>query len=433
MEYKIIKDFENYNLYENGDVFNSKTNQKLIINNSNNKFTIKLCKNSKSNTITLCRLIYETFYNEKLTNRDIIKFKNENSDDKFHYKNLEKINRTDMFKNINHVILDINKEWKNIKNYEDYKISNYGDIFSIKSNKMLNPMKNSENYLCVKLILNNKRNGFLVHRLVYDTFKNLINGKNMVVDHIDRNPSNNHIDNLREVSKSENSYNREYPKINSNKIQQFTLNNEFIKEWNSITEICKELKYSISQISNNCLGKNKNAYGFIWKNLSIIDDLTGFKQIIMDDGKIYSDYKINKKGEIINRNNMLMNYNVNNGYHVLELKADDNTHKTLKVNRLVALTFLENLNNYEIVNHIDENKLNNNVENLQWCNHKQNISHSQGKKVNQINIKTNEIIKTFDTLNDAFRELNKNYGANIRWVCEGKRKTAFGYKWSFVN
>jgi hypothetical protein len=40
-----------------------------------------------------------------------------------------------MFKNINHVILDINKEWKNIKNYEDYKISNYGDIFSIKSNK----------------------------------------------------------------------------------------------------------------------------------------------------------------------------------------------------------------------------------------------------------------------------------------------------------
>jgi len=81
----------------------------------------------------------------------------------------------------------------------------------------------------------------------------------------------------------------------------------------------------------------------------------------------------------------------------------------------------------------DKKKLNNNVENLQWCNHKQNISHSQGKKVNQINIKTNEIIKTFDTLNDAFRELNKNYGANIRWVCEGKRKSAFGYKWSFVN
>jgi hypothetical protein len=433
MEYKIIKDFENYILYENGDVLNNNTKQKLTINNSNNQYTIKLCKNSKSKTFTLIRLIYEIYYNDKLTNKDIIKFKNQNSDEKFHYKNLEKINRTDMFKNINHIILDTNKEWKNIKNYEDYKISNYGDIFSIKSNKMLKPMKNNENYYCIKLILNNKRNGFLVHRLVYDTFKNLIKGENMVIDHIDRNPSNNHIDNLREVSKSDNSYNREFIKINSNKIQQFTLNYEFIKEWNSITEICKELKYSVSQISNNCLGKNKNAYGFIWKNLSIINDLSGFKQIIVDDGKNYSDYKINKKGEIINRNNMLMNYNVNNGYHVLELKTDDNIHKTLKVNRLVALTFLENQNNYKIVHHIDENKLNNNVDNFQWCNHKQNITYSQGKKVNQINIKTNEIIKTFDTLNDAFKELNKNYGANIRLVCKGKRKSAFGYKWSFVN
>jgi hypothetical protein len=433
MEYKTIKNYENYNLYENGDVFNNKTNQKLTINNSNNQSTIKLCKNSKSNTFTLGRLIYETFYNEKLTNKDIIKFKNENSDNKFHYKNLEKINKTDMFKNINHIILDTNKEWKNIKNYDDYKISNYGDIFSIKSNKMLKPIKDNENYYCVKLILNNKRNSFLVHRLVYDTFKNLINGINMVVDHIDRNPSNNHIDNLREVSKSQNSYNRESQKINTNKIQQFTLNNEFVKEWNSITEICKELKYSISHISNNYLGKNKNAYGFIWKNLSIVNDLTCFKPIIVDDGKTYSNYKINNKGEIINRNNILMNYNINKGYQMLELKADDNTYKTLKVNRLVALTFLENPNNYEIVNHIDENKLNNNVENLQWCNHKQNISHSQGKKVNQINIETNEIIKTFDTINDAFRELNKNYGANIRLVCECKRKSAFGYKWSFMN
>ena len=40
-------------------------------------------------------------------------------------------------------------------------------------------------------------------------------------------------------------------------------------------------------------------------------------------------------------------------------------------------------------------------------------------------METNKIIKTFDSINDAFRELNKNYGANIRWVCEGKRNSAF--------
>jgi pyruvate kinase len=39
----------------------------------------------------------------------------------------------------------------------------------------------------------------------------------------------------------------------------------------------------------------------------------------------------------------------------------------------------------------------------------------------------------YGIINDVFRELNKQYGANIRWVCDGKRKTAFGYKWEWVN
>jgi hypothetical protein len=436
MEYKNIKNYEHYQLFENGKIYNTKT--KNYVNgtiNKNNQYRINLTLNGITKSFTLSRLIYENFNNIQLEDNEIIKFVDGN-DNNFHYKNLEKINRTEMFKVENHQELDKNKEWKIIKDYPDYKISNYGDVFSIKSNKMLKPTKNFHGYFNVKIIVNNNRQSFLVHRLVYEAFKNLKINNNLVIDHIDRNPSNNYIDNLREVSKSENSKNREFPKINM-RIQQFSLNNEFIKQWNSPEEIINELKLkNKSNISMCCNGITKSAYGFIWKiNDKIYDDNNinnNFKEIITNDDNKYSNYKINNNGIIINKNNKKLKYCIRQGYYETNLTSDDGIKKNFKIHRLVAMTFVNNPNNYDIVNHIDQNKLNNDIKNLEWMNHTQNITHSQGKKVNQIDIDTNKIIKTFDSVNDAFRELNKNYGANIRWVCEGKRKSAFGYKWEFV-
>ena len=56
-------------------------------------------------------------------------------------------------------------------------------------------------------------------------------------------------------------------------------------------------------------------------------------------------------------------------------KKGDKSYKT-GVHRLVAKAFIPNPNNYREVNHIDENKDNNNYKNLEWCNREQNISHS---------------------------------------------------------
>ena len=46
--------------------------------------------------------------------------------------------------------------------------------------------------------------------------------------------------------------------------------------------------------------------------------------------------------------------------------------KRMKVHRLIAFAFIKNENNYPIINHIDGNKLNNNLENLEWCTYKHN-------------------------------------------------------------
>ena len=91
--------------------------------------TETICIDKKKYAFNFLRLMYEKFYNEKLTSSDIIRLKNDTNENKFHYENLKKINRKDMIKNENHNELDNTKEWKITKNYPDYKISNLGDNY----------------------------------------------------------------------------------------------------------------------------------------------------------------------------------------------------------------------------------------------------------------------------------------------------------------
>ena len=94
----------------------------------------------------------------------------------------------------------------NIKDYEDYLIFEDGGVFSIKRNIFLKPRKDKYGYLKINLWKNNKRKSFSIHRLI--ALHYIPNPENKpCIDHIDRNRSNNNIDNLRWATHSENQIN----------------------------------------------------------------------------------------------------------------------------------------------------------------------------------------------------------------------------------
>jgi hypothetical protein len=91
-----------------------------------------------------------------------------------------------------------------IKGYENrYLVSISGEIYSIKTKKLLKQMQTEKGYLVVELWVNYKRKSVKVHRLVAETFIENPFGKKEI-NHKDGNKSNNHVNNLEWCSRTEN-------------------------------------------------------------------------------------------------------------------------------------------------------------------------------------------------------------------------------------
>lgn len=153
------------------------------------------------------------------------------------------------------------------------------------------------------------------------------------------------------------------------------------------------------------------------------------------------DYLIYPDGRVFSkrRNKFLSPKICSSGYQEVTLCKNNKT-KSFRINRLVALHFVFNddLEHKNIVNHKDENKLNNIYTNLEWCTYaynnrygtkSQRIAKALSQKVIMCDKDTHEEIKTFNSMKEAAAYFNSNNATHIGDVLKGKRKTAYGFYW----
>ena len=98
-----------------------------------------------------------------------------------------------------------------------------------------------------------------------------------------------------------------------------------------------------------------------------------FKEI-----KGYEHYLVSDIGEVYSlKSNKILKPDIDkDGYEIYRISNEENKRKAFKGHRLFGLTFIDNPNNLPIVNHIDGNKRNNHLSNLEWCTNEYNIQHA---------------------------------------------------------
>jgi len=264
-----------------------------------------------------------------------------------------------------------------IKDYEGYKITKDGRVWSDKSN-IWKPTSICNGYKYYTLS-NNKK--MAVHRLVALTF--IPNPENKpYVNHIDCDKTNNNIENLEWVTQKENcaAHNKEIS--HPRKVIQKDKEGKIIKTYDSLIEASNAIGKSPSAISKAVLKINPTAGGFIWEyegeHTEELDITKGkpiygnTKYCIFKDGAVYNTIRKAKVKPIKNAS----------GYCYVTI-SNKETKKNHYVHRIVAEHFIENKDkNKTQVNHKNKKRDDNRIENLEWVTGSENMIHAKSKVLN---------------------------------------------------
>lgn len=179
----------------------------------------------------------------------------------------------------------------------------------------------------------------------------------------------------------------------------------------------------------------------IWKTLKYHDE-------------VYGNYEVSTLGNIrhkSNKSNRLFQVGKDGYYRIVIHICYANgkkKQKAIKPHIAVASTFIDNPEEKRTVNHIDGNKQNNCVDNLEWATQYEQAQHASNtlgyrqvysdtmrktfsKKIAQYN-QNNELVKIWNSTREVEYTLGFRH-ENIASCARGKRKTAYGYSWKYVK
>lgn len=173
-----------------------------------------------------------------------------------------------------------------------------------------------------------------------------------------------------------------------------------------------------------------------WKD---IKDYEGLYQV-SNMGRIRSLDRLVKGGygcQKLIKGKIIKPYEAPSGYYKLSLYSH-RKREMVYVHKTVAENWLPNPDNLPCINHKDENKKNNSVDNLEWCSYSYNNTYNGKQKITaektskavyQYSL-SGELIKEWKSTMDIQRSTGYLNG-NIGKACRGKYKQAYGFKWSY--
>lgn len=341
--------------------------------------------------------------------------------------------------------------YKPIPNASKYHINNIGQIKNtglVKRNKFLTPTYHETGYYRYTSIIddNNQRLNRPVHYFVAITFI----GKRedgYVIDHINRCSQVNSLSNLRYITRLENIKNRgTYIRRSKPVIVKNVETNEIIYEFESPSKASNILNIPKSTLLCNCRYELiKDGLQYFYKdNIEIIGE--EWKELVPSilpdkykDMTFTMQYFISNLGRVKSSKTGILQGGWDGNYKVTKLSFEELEYgNSFKTHQLVIRVFEgPPPDDKPYVNHIDGNKSNNELSNLEWCSVEENMKHAAtldnriGCPIVQLDLDGN-VIKEFNMISEAVSELGIIF-SSISDVLNGKNITAGGFKWKYSD